>query len=39
MTTQGRCGSIHQTQKSNVSTFFEFQSNGREGKGREHQMP
>jgi len=32
-------GLLHETQRWNVSTFFEFQSNGGEGEGCEHQLP
>ncbi len=30
-------GLLHETESWNVSTFFEFQSNGGEGEGCEHQ--
>jgi hypothetical protein len=32
-------GLLHETQRLSVSTFFEFQNNGGEGEGCEHQVP
>ncbi len=33
-----KVGLLHETQRSSVSTFFEFQNNGGEEEGCEHQM-